>query len=186
MAILIKMVTAAALFLLQQNVAFAEVGTAATKANKDYELVQKATEGIFLSIEDQQLMDLSFSVAEMSNYFAKPYLDKQGLLIFLAGENYIQDGKIDVEIFDFLTEEQRKIIAEDTPNTKNCYIRKHYLGTQPVVFGIADVDANSFDENRKCMILTFVYFAGQSVEELQKISTQEILPIYFQNLIGAE
>ncbi|MEP2945145.1 MAG: hypothetical protein ABJN11_05820 [Lentilitoribacter sp.] len=154
------------------------------EVDKDTSAAKNVSKGIFLSIEDQQLMDLAFSVAEISNYFAKSYLDEQGALIFMAGNQYITDRKIDVRIFDFLSEEQRNSLIDETANHPDCYIRKHFFGMQSVVIGIANLGIWKSDENRKCMILTFAYFAGQSVEDLQILPTKEIIPLYFTKLLN--
>lgn len=172
------------LFLFASSVHSYENGPSfPIESQKETDATMKVSRGIFLSIEDQQLMDLAFSVAEISNYFAKSYLDEQGALIFMAGNQYITDRKIDVRIFDFLSEEQRNSLIDESANHPDCYIRKHFFGMQSVVIGIANLGIWKSDENRKCMILTFAYFAGQSVEDLQILPTKEIIPLYFKNLL---
>ncbi|MEW7009977.1 hypothetical protein [Lentilitoribacter sp. EG35] len=171
------------LIIAGQGFSFAKSNETSVRLKENDVVTKTVSKGIFLSIEDQQLADLAFSVGEMSNYFAKSFLEKQGALFFLAGEGYIKNRKIDVRILDFITEQQRNAFVDETANHENCYIRKRYLGSQPVVFGIANIESGSFDENRKCMILTFAYFAGQSVAELQNLQTQQIFPIYFEDLL---
>ncbi|MEP2946575.1 MAG: hypothetical protein ABJN11_08000 [Lentilitoribacter sp.] len=134
---------------------------------------------IFLAVEDQRLLELTFAVAEITNFLVPPDRDAKGLFFFLAGEKHLIDRNINLMKLNFLTEEQRTFFERYRAQAKNCFIQSNFIGGEPTLIAIANITGDSFDENRKCMILAFADYAGLSVVDLQKLSVGEIIGQYF-------